>query len=66
MTWYGDTRILRADKGKWVTEDDTSFAIEVKLAPSENVLNWHEVDELPPEPENPAMADEYINTEPEE
>lgn len=66
MTYNEETRILKADAGKWVTEDDISFAIEVKLAPSENVLNWHEVDELPPEPENPALADEYINTEPEE
>ena len=60
MTYDAETRILRADAGKWVTEDDISFAIEVKLAPSENVSNWHEVDELPPEP------DEYKNTEPEE
>lgn len=60
MTYDAETRILRADAGKWVTEDDISFAIEVKLAPSENVSNWHEVDELQPEP------DEYKNTEPEE
>ena len=52
MTWNEDTRILKADTGKWVTEDDISFAIEVKLAPSENVENWWEVDTLPPEPEN--------------
>ena len=65
MIWNEETRILKADAGKWVTEDDVNFVIEVKLAPSENVLNWHEVDELP-EPENPALADEYINTEPEE
>ena len=66
MTWNEDTRILKADEGKWVTEDDINFAIEVKLAPSESVENWREVSELPPEPESPALADEYINTEPEE
>ena len=66
MTWNEETRILKADDGKWVTEDDINFAIEVKLAPSESVENWREVSELPPEPENPELADEYINTEPEE
>lgn len=66
MTWNKETRILKADEGKWVTEDDINFAIEVKLAPSESVENWREVSELPPEQENPELADEYINTEPEE
>lgn len=66
MTWNEETRILNADDGKWVTNDGTDFAIEVKLAPSENVANWWEVSELPPEPEYAALADEYINTEPEE
>jgi hypothetical protein len=65
MTWNEETRILKADEGKWVTEDDINFAIEVKLAPSESVENWREVDKIP-EPENPELADEYINTEPEE
>ena len=60
MTYDETTRILKADDGKWVTEDGKNFAIEVKLAPSESVDNWWEVDELPPEP------DEYKNTEPEE
>lgn len=52
MTWNEKTRILRADEGKWITNDDISFAIEAKLAPSENVENWWEVDKLPPQPEN--------------
>ncbi len=47
MTWNEETRILRADEGKWVTEDGENFAIEVKLAPSEDVSNWWEVDHLP-------------------
>lgn len=64
MTWNEETRILRADEGKWVTEDDIQFAIEVKLAPSEDVGNWWEVDKLPPIQE--PNADEYQNTEPEE
>lgn len=62
MTWNEETRILKADEGKWVTEDDINFAIEVKLAPSESPDNWWEVDKLPPEP----IIDEYANTEPEE
>lgn len=68
MTWNEETRILKADEGKWVTEDDINFAIEVKLAPSESVDNWWEVDELPPtpEPQPEPNADEYANTEPEE
>ena len=68
MTWNEETRILRADEGKWVTEDDINFAIEVKLAPSENVANWWEVDNLPPvpEPQPEPIADEYAQTEPEE
>lgn len=47
MTYNEETRILKADEGKWVTEDDINFAIEVKLAPSESVDNWWEVDHLP-------------------
>ena len=69
MTWNEETRILRADDSKWVTEDGINFAIEVKLAPSESVENWREVDELPPVPEPQPIepnADEYQNTEPEE
>lgn len=69
MTYNEETRILRADEGKWVTEDDIQFAIEVKLAPSESPDNWWEVDELPPVPEPQPIeliADEYQNTEPEE
>lgn len=65
MTYDEETRILRADEGKWITNDGENFAIEAKLAPSENVANWWEVDKIP-EPENPELADEYINTEPEE
>lgn len=64
MTWNEETRILKADEGKWITNDGENFAIEAKLAPSEDVNNWWEVDKLPPE--NPELADEYINTEPEE
>ena len=52
MTWNEETRILKADEGKWITNDDINFAIEAKLAPSENVDNWWEVDHLPPQPEN--------------
>lgn len=47
MTWNEETRILKADEGKWVTEDDENFVIEVKLAPSETPDNWWEVDHLP-------------------
>lgn len=65
MTWNEETRILKADAGKWITNDDVNFAIEAKLAPSENVANWREVDKIP-EPDDSALADEYINTEPEE
>lgn len=60
MTWNEETRILKADDGKWITNGDT-YAIEAKLAPSENVANWREVDELPPEPietKNNYIADE--------
>ena len=71
MTWNEETRILKADEGKWVTEDGENFAIEVKLAPSESVDNWWEVDELPPVPgpdeeKTDKLANEYINTEPDE
>ena len=51
MTWNEETRILRADEGKWITNDAENFAIEAKLAPSEDVANWWEVDTLPPEPQ---------------
>lgn len=69
MTWNEETRILKAEEGRWVTEDDINFAIEVKLAPSESPDNWWEVDELPPELDEEKidkLAIEYINTEPEE
>lgn len=71
MTWNEETRILKADPGKWITNDDVNFAIEAKLAPSESVKNWWEVDVLPPAPEPDEekitkLANEYINTEPEE
>lgn len=62
MTYNEETRILKADAGKWITNDGKNFAIEAKLAPSENVKNWREVDVLPPQP----IVDEYANTEPEE
>lgn len=52
MTWNEETRILKADEGKWITNDGENFAIEAKLAPSESVENWWEVSELPPMPEN--------------
>lgn len=51
MTYNEETRILRADEGKWITNDGANFAIEAKLAPSESVENWWEVDKLPPQPE---------------
>ena len=69
MTWNEETRILKAEEGRWVTEDDINYAIEVKLAPSESPDNWWEVDELPPELDEEKidkLANEYINTEPEE
>lgn len=69
MTYNEETRILKADEGKWITNDGENFAIEAKLAPSESVDNWWEVDEIPPQPEDSKIdynANEYINTEPEE
>jgi hypothetical protein len=48
MTWNEETRILKADDGKWITNGDT-YAIEAKLAPSESVENWWEIDKLPTE-----------------
>lgn len=60
MTYNEETRILKADEGKWITNDGENFAIEAKLAPSEDVANWWEVSELPPEPQ----VDEYENSEP--
>ena len=50
MTYHDETRILKADEGKWITNDGVNFAIEAKLAPGDDVSNWWEVDELPPEP----------------
>ena len=46
MTWNEETRILRAAEGKWITDGET-YAIEAKLAPSESVENWWEIDNLP-------------------
>ena len=68
MTWNEETRILKADEGKYITNGVT-YAIEAKLAPGDDVSNWWEVDELPPEQDEEKidkLADEYINTEPEE
>lgn len=72
MTWNEETRILKADEGKWITNGEV-YAIEAKLAPSESVDNWWEVDEIPPQPEgkttetqNDYIANEYARTEPEE
>lgn len=68
MTYNKETRILKADPGKWITNGYT-YAIEAKLAPGDDVANWWEVSELPPEPDDSKidyLADEYINTEPEE
>lgn len=48
MTYNEQTRILKADEGKWITNGDT-YAIEVKLAPSDSVDNWWEVDYIPEE-----------------
>ena len=64
MTWNEETRILKADEGKWITNDGENFCIEARLAPSESVENWWEVDKLP-EPIEQSI-DEYRNTEPEE
>lgn len=61
MTWNEETRILKADEGKWITNDDINFAIEAKLAPSENVNNWWEVDKLPPEPQPDNKDVEQLN-----
>lgn len=63
MTYNEETRILKADEGKWITNSDT-YAIEAKLATSDSVDNWWEVDHLP-EPVEQSI-DEYANTEPEE
>lgn len=67
MTWNEETRILKADEGKWITNGDT-YAIEAKLAPSDDMANWRGVDELPEAQETKIdyLADEYENTEPEE
>lgn len=71
MIWDEETRILKADEGKWVTEDNENFVIEVKLAPSESPDNWWEVDKLPTEDDvlrgtSEFDVNEYANTEPEE
>lgn len=67
MTWNEETRILRADDGKWIANGDT-YAIEAKLAPSDDVSNWWEVDKIPEQEDSKIdfIANEYINTEPEE
>lgn len=68
MTYNEETRILKADLGKWITNGET-YATEAKLAPGDDVSNWWEVSELPPEPDDSKidyLANEYINTEPEE
>ena len=51
MTWNEETRILRADEGKRITNNGEDFYIEAKLAPSEDVNNWWEVDTWPPDVE---------------
>lgn len=58
-----ELRHLIASKGKLLT-DGVVYVNEVYLAPSEDETKWHEIDEkdVPTEP----IADEYINTEPEE
>ena len=48
MTYNEQTRILKAADGKYIT-DGKAYGIEAKLAPSDNVSNWWEVDTLPPE-----------------
>lgn len=67
MTWNEETRILKADPGKWITNGIT-YAIEAKLAPGDDVSNWWEVDELPEPVETKIdyLADKYLNSEPEE
>lgn len=63
MTYNEETRILKAAEGCWITNDGENFAIEAKLAPSESVDNWWEVDELPPMPpetENDYLAEENV------
>ena len=59
MTYNEETRILKADEGKWITNDGENFAIEAKLAPSESVDNWWEVDHLP-QPENKENKKENV------
>ena len=67
MTYNEETRILKADEGKWITNGIT-YAIEAKLAPGDDVSNWKDVDHLPEPVETKIdyIANEYINTEPEE
>ena len=60
MTWNEETRILRAAEGKWITDGET-YAIEAKLAPSEDVHNWWEIDTLPPEDDVPQGTSEEID-----
>lgn len=58
-----ELRHLVASEGKKLT-DGIVYVNEVYLAPSAKVEDWWEIDEkdVPTEP----IADEYINTEPEE
>lgn len=50
MTWNEETRTLKASHGKYVTNGITC-ALEAKLAPGDDISNWWEISELPPEPE---------------
>ena len=60
MTWNEQTRILRADADKWITDGDT-YAIEAHLPLSVSPNSWRQVDNLPPEPNKSQDAE---NVEP--
>lgn len=60
-----EIRELIASEGKVLT-DGTTYAKVVYLAPSASVDDWWEIDESDVPTDTEPIADEYINTEPEE
>lgn len=60
-----EIRELIASDGKVLT-DGTTYAKVVFLAPSASVEDWWEIDEKDVPTDTEPIADEYINTEPEE
>lgn len=60
-----EIRELIASEGKVLT-DGTTYAKVVYLAPSAKVEDWWEIDEKYVPTDTEPIADEYINTEPEE